>query len=155
MEQATFAAGCFWGVELAFQKLKGVSDTKVGYTHGQTENPTYEQVCTGQTGHTEAVLVEFDPAVISYNELLDVFWNKHDPTQVNRQGPDIGTQYRSGIYFHTEEQKQEAIQSRDALNQSGRLSQPIATEIKPSAVFYPAEDYHQRYLEKRGMTHCG
>ncbi len=155
MEQATFAAGCFWGVELAFQKLKGVSDTKVGYTHGQTENPTYEQVCTGQTGHTEAVLVEFDPAVISYNELLDVFWSKHDPTQVNRQGPDIGTQYRSGIYFHTEEQNQQAIKSRDALDQSGRYSFPIATEIKPAAVFYPAEDYHQRYLEKRGMTNCG
>lgn len=155
MEQATFAAGCFWGVELAFQKLKGVSNTTVGYTHGQTENPTYEQVCTGQTGHTEAVLVEFDPAIISYNELLDVFWNKHDPTQVNRQGPDIGTQYRSGIYFHTEEQNQQAITSRDALDQSGRYSFPIATEIKPAAVFYPAEDYHQRYLEKRGMTNCG
>lgn len=155
MEEATFAAGCFWGVELAYQKLKGVSDTKVGYTHGQTENPTYENVCTGQTGHAEAVWVEFDPAVISYNELLDVFWSKHDPTQVNRQGPDIGTQYRSGIYFHNEEQHQQAIQSRDALDKSGRHSFPIATEIKPATVFYPAEDYHQRYLEKRGMTHCG
>ncbi len=155
MEEATFAAGCFWGVELAYQKLKGVSDTKVGYTHGQTENPTYENVCTGQTGHAEAVWVQFDPAVISYNELLDVFWVKHDPTQVNRQGPDIGTQYRSGIYFHSEEQHQQAIQSRDALEKSGRYSFPIATEIKPATVFYPAEDYHQRYLEKRGMTHCG
>ncbi len=155
MEQATFAAGCFWGVELAFQKLNGVKDTKVGYTHGQTENPTYEMVCTGQTGHTEAVWLEYDPAVISYNELLDVFWNKHDPTQVNRQGPDVGTQYRSGIYFHNDEQKQQAEQSRDALDQSGRYSFPIATEIKPAAVFYLAEDYHQRYLEKRGMTHCG
>ncbi len=155
MAQATFAAGCFWGVELAFQKLKGVTGTQVGYTQGHTENPNYQMVCTGQSGHAEGVLVDYDPDVISYDELLDVFWKKHDPTQVNRQGPDVGTQYRSGIYYHTEEQKAAAVRSRDQLAQSGRYRQPIATEIKAAAVFYPAEEYHQRYLEKRGMTHCG
>lgn len=155
MAQATFAAGCFWGVELAFQKLKGVTGTRVGYTQGHVGNPNYHMVCTGQTGHAEAVLVEYDPGVISYDELLDVFWKKHDPTQVNRQGPDVGTQYRSGIYYHSEEQKDAASRSRDQLGQSGRYRQPIATEIKPAAVFYDAEEYHQRYLEKRGMTHCG
>ena len=155
MAQATFAAGCFWGVELAFQKLKGVTGTRVGYTQGHVENPNYHMVCTGQTGHAEAVLVEYDPGVISYDELLDVFWKKHDPTQVNRQGPDVGTQYRSGICYHSEEQKDAASRSRDQLGQSGRYRQPIATEIKPAAVFYDAEEYHQRYLEKRGMTHCG
>lgn len=155
MAQATFAAGCFWGVELAFQKLKGVTGTRVGYTQGETENPNYQMVCTGRTGHAEAVLVDYDPNVISYDELLDVFWKKHDPTQLNRQGPDVGTQYRSGIYVHTEEQRDAAIKSRDQLAQSGRYRQPVVTEIKPAAVFYDAEEYHQRYLEKRGMTHCG
>ncbi len=154
MEQATFAAGCFWGVELAFSKVKGVHSTQVGYTGGHTANPNYQMVCTGASGHAEVVLVEYDPAVVSYGELLDLFWRKHDPTQVNRQGPDVGTQYRSAIFFHTPEQKEEAERSREALSKSDRYTLPIATEIVPAVTFYAAEDYHQKYLEKRGMTDC-
>lgn len=151
---ATFAAGCFWGVEQAFRDVKGVADTAVGYTGGTTKNPTYEQVCAKTTGHAEAVRVEFDPAVISYEQLLEVFWKIHDPTQKNRQGPDIGSQYRSAIFYHTPEQAQAARASKSRLEASGRLGRPVATEITPAAEFYRAEEYHQRYLEKRGGASC-
>jgi peptide-methionine (S)-S-oxide reductase len=145
-QQATFAAGCFWSVELAFQRVPGVTKTSVGYTQGKTKNPTYREVCSGQTGHVEAVQVEFNPAETSYKALLDVFWKKHDPTQKNRQGNDVGSQYRSGIYYHTEEQKEEAIASMKA--EEARLGKPIMTEILPATTYYLAEDYHQQYLEK-------
>jgi peptide-methionine (S)-S-oxide reductase len=151
---ATFAAGCFWGVEQAFRQVEGVVDTAVGYTGGPTENPTYEQVCTDTTGHAEAVQVTFDPAVVSYEKLLEVFWKVHDPTQRNRQGPDVGSQYRSAIFFHTPEQEEAAKASKQQLEASGRLSRPVATEIVPAAEFYRAEEYHQRYLEKRGQRGC-
>jgi len=154
MEKATFAAGCFWGVELAFQRIPGVKSTRVGYTGGTADQPTYEMVCTGRTGHAEAVLVEFDPKAVTYDTLLEVFWHKHDPTQLNRQGPDVGTQYRSAIFYHNEGQKEAAVRSRDALAQSGRFSRPVATGIVPAAAFFDAEEYHQRYLEKRGLTNC-
>jgi peptide-methionine (S)-S-oxide reductase len=155
MEKATFAAGCFWGVEETFRQVKGVESTRAGYTGGHIPNPTYEQVCTDRTGHAEAVEVEFDPAQISYDDLLRVFWEMHDPTTLNRQGPDVGTQYRSVIFFHTPEQEASARASRDELERSGRLPKPIVTEIVPAADFYPAEEYHQRYLAKRGLAaHC-
>jgi peptide-methionine (S)-S-oxide reductase len=154
MEKATFAAGCFWGVEAAFRQLKGVKSTAVGYIGGQTKNPTYEQVCTDRTGHAEAVEVEFDPAEVSYEQLLDTFWQNHDPTQRNRQGPDVGSQYRSAIFFHSPEQQAAAIRSKEQLDASGKLSRPIATEIVPAAEFNRAEDYHQQYLEKRGLASC-
>jgi len=154
MEKATFAAGCFWGVEAAFRQLKGVKATAVGYTGGQTKNPTYEQVCSDRTGHAEAVEVEFDPAEVSYDDLLKVFWENHDPTQVNRQGPDFGSQYRSAVYFHSPEQQAAAMASKDRLAASGKLKRPIATQIVPAEIFYQAEDYHQQYLEKRGMASC-
>jgi peptide-methionine (S)-S-oxide reductase len=154
MAKATFAAGCFWGVEEAFRQLSGVTATAVGYTGGQTKNPTYEQVCTDRTGHAEAVEVEFDPARVSYEHLLDVFWASHDPTQLNRQGPDYGSQYRSAIFFHTPEQREAAEASKEKLAQSGRLPRPIVTQIVPAAEFYRAEDYHQQYLEKRGQRSC-
>ena len=154
MQKATFAAGCFWGVELAFQQVKGVVETSVGYTSGQNKNPTYEQVCTGRTGHAEAVEVIFDPKIVSYSQLLNVFWKKHDPTTLNRQGPDIGTQYRSGIFYHNDEQKILAEESKSKLDASGVYSNPIVTEIRQATVYYPAEDYHQKYLEKRGMRSC-
>ncbi len=154
MEQATFAAGCFWGVELAFQRVPGVKRTRVGYTGGHVDGPTYEMVCTGSTGHAEAVRVEYDPEQVSYEQLLEVFWNKHDPTQLNRQGPDIGTQYRSAIFYHNAAQKEAAEKSRDALQNSARYNRPVVTEIVPAGPFYEAEEYHQRYLEKRGLTHC-
>lgn len=154
MQKATFAAGCFWGVELAFQQVEGVVETSVGYTSGQTKDPTYEQVCTGRTGHAEAVEVIFDPELVSYSELLNVFWKKHDPTTLNRQGPDIGTQYRSGIYYHNEEQKQLAEESKAKLDASGAYRSSIVTEITEASTYYPAEDYHQKYLEKRGMRSC-
>lgn len=153
-EKATFAAGCFWGVESRFRSQKGVIDTQVGYTGGALENPKYEQVCSGRTGHAEAIEVTFDPAKVSYEELLELFWRLHDPTQVNRQGPDIGTQYRSAIFYHTPEQREQAIQSKEDLDRSGRFKKPIATEILPAEVFYPAEEYHQRYHEKHGGS-CG
>jgi len=149
MEKATFAAGCFWGVEEAFRQVKGVVSTVVGYTGGSFNNPRYEDVCSGKTGHAEAVQVEHDPAQVSYEELLSVFWENHDPTTLNRQGPDIGTQYRSAIFFHTAEQKAAAVASKDKLQKSGRHRSPIATEIAPASQFYRAEDYHQQYVAKR------
>jgi peptide-methionine (S)-S-oxide reductase len=148
-EQATFAAGCFWGLELAFQRVPGVISTRVGYTQGYTHNPSYEEVCSGTTGHTEAVQVTFNPIAVSYPELLDVFWDRLDPTTKNRQGNDVGTQYRSGIYFHSEAQKQSALASRAA--EQFKYERPIVTEILPSSEFYPAEDYHQQYLSKGGQ----
>jgi peptide-methionine (S)-S-oxide reductase len=152
--KATFAAGCFWGVEATFRALPGVMATRVGYTGGQMANPTYEDVCTDRTGHAEAVEVEYDPAAISYDKLLDVFWEHHDPTQVNRQGPDWGTQYRTVIFFHSPEQEAAAKASKEKLEKSGRYRKPIATQIVPAVTFYPAEDYHQQYLEKRGLASC-
>ncbi len=150
MEKATFAAGCFWGVESAFRRVDGVSDAFSGYAGGNVENPTYEQVCAGGTGHAEVVQVEFDPDKVTYEELLELFWAIHDPTTLNRQGPDIGTQYRSAIYFHSLEQEQTATASKDKQQKSGRLPDPIVTEITLAGPFYMAEDYHQRYFEKKG-----
>ena len=154
MAKATFAAGCFWGVEATFRQLPGVTATRVGYIGGNTVNPTYKEVCTDTTGHAEAVEVEYDPAKLSYDKLLDVFWENHDPTQLNRQGPDFGKQYRTAIFFHSPEQEAEARASKEKLGKSGRFSKPIATQIVPAATFYEAEDYHQQYLEKRGLASC-
>jgi len=153
MEKGTFAAGCFWGVEEAFRQVKGVVSTSVGYTGGSFNNPRYEDVCSGKTGHAEAVEIEYDPSRVSYEELLKVFWENHDPTTLNRQGPDIGTQYRSAIFFHTPEQKAAAIASKENVQKSGRYKNPISTEITPASQFYRAEDYHQQYVEKRGSAH--
>ena len=154
MAVATFGAGCFWGVELTFQKTKGVTSTSVGYSGGTTHNPTYEEVCTGRSGHAEVVQVEFDPSIVSYEELLDVLWGCHDPTTLNRQGPDRGTQYRSAIYYHSPEQEAAAMASKAKADKSGRFSSPIVTEITSASEYYMAEDYHQKYLEKRGMGSC-
>jgi peptide-methionine (S)-S-oxide reductase len=154
MEKATFAAGCFWGVEVAFRQIEGVTATTVGYTGGASQDPTYEDVCTGRTGHAEAVEVQYDPTRVSFDELLRVFWENHDPSTLNRQGPDVGTQYRSAIFFRTPEQERAATASRDALQKSGSYKKPIVTEIKPASEFYRAEEYHQRYLEKRGLASC-
>lgn len=154
MAKATFAAGCFWGVEATFRQLPGVLSTRVGYTGGQLPNPTYKDVCTDGTGHAEAVEVDYDPAKISYEQLLSIFWDNHDPTQLNRQGPDWGTQYRSAIFFHTPEQESAANSSKEALEKSGRWAKKIVTQIGPATTFYEAEDYHQQYLEKRGMASC-
>lgn len=151
-QTATFAAGCFWGVEHTFRQTPGVLDARVGYTGGQTENPTYEQVCSGRTGHAEAVEVVFDPEQVSFKQLLEIFWGLHDPTQVNRQGPDVGSQYRSAIFCHTAEQQEAAERSKAALAESGRFSRPIATEIVPAAPFFAAEDYHQQYFAKKGIA---
>ncbi|NLF30755.1 MAG: peptide-methionine (S)-S-oxide reductase MsrA [Planctomycetes bacterium] len=151
-ETATFAAGCFWGVEEAFRSLDGVVDTRVGYTGGQTESPTYEEVCTGRTGHAEAVRVVYDPGVISYDDLLAAFWKSHDPTTPNRQGPDVGAQYRSAIFVHSDAQRQVAEASRE--KRQSRLDRPIVTEIVEAGPFYEAEDYHQQYLAKRGLNVC-
>lgn len=153
-EIATFAAGCFWGVEETFRRSPGVVDTAVGYTGGRTPNPTYQEVCSDRTGHAEAVRVEFDPAKISYGRLLEIFFQNHDPTTHNRQGPDIGSQYRSAIFFHSPEQEQEAHAMKEALGKSGTFRRPIVTEIVPAVEFHRAEEYHQRYLEKRGISHC-
>lgn len=153
-ETATFAAGCFWGVEVTFRNVDGVLDARVGYTGGHTDNPTYEEVCTDTTGHAEAVEVVFDPDRVSYEQLLEVFWQNHDPTQVNRQGPDHGTQYRSAVFTHSPEQAEQAQRSKEALDTSGTLPRPVATEITPASTFWPAEEYHQRYLEKRGQATC-
>jgi peptide-methionine (S)-S-oxide reductase len=153
-QTATFAAGCFWGVEAAFRQVPGVVNTAVGYTGGSLPNPTYEDVCTDRTGHAEAVRVEFDPSRVSYGELLDVFWENHDPTTKNRQGPDVGTQYRSAIFFHDAEQEKVASESKNRQEKSGKFRRPIVTEIVPGTEFWRAEDYHQRYLEKRGLAHC-
>ena len=148
-EKATFAAGCFWQVEEAFSKANGVVSAMVGYTGGKTKNPSYEKVCTDTTGHTEAVHVEFDPSKVSYEELLDIFWSIHDPTQLNRQGPDVGTQYRSAIFYHNETQRKAAIASKEKLEKSGKYKKPVVTAIAPVSEFYKAEEYHQKYLEKR------
>lgn len=153
-ERVTFGAGCFWGVEVAFRQIRGVKDAAVGYMGGHVEQPTYEQVCTDRTGHAEVVDVEFDPGVISYEELLNVFWETHDPTQVNRQGPDVGRQYRSVIFYHSEAQREAAEASRQRLDESGRLRKPVATTVEPASSFWRAEEYHQRYLEKRGLASC-
>ncbi len=154
MEQAIFGAGCFWGVEAAFRQVQGVVETEVGYSGGRTKNPTYKQVCTGKTGHAEVVRVVFDPAKVSYEQLLDVFWDCHDPTQLNRQGPDIGSQYRSAIFYLDEEQRLAAEESKRARAQSGRYPRKIVTQIAPAGPFYRAEEYHQQYLEKRGKASC-
>ena len=155
LQEATLAAGCFWGVEAAFRRIEGVTTTTVGYAGGTLENPTYEDVCTGRTGHAEVVQVVFDPARVSYGQLLDAFWDSHDPTQLNRQGPDFGTQYRSAIFFHSPEQEAAARASKERLGAAGRLGREIVTEIAPATEFYPAEDYHQQYLEKRGLASSG
>jgi peptide-methionine (S)-S-oxide reductase len=154
MQKATFAAGCFWGVEATFRALPGVIFTRVGYTGGKTEDPTYKEVCTDRTGHAEAVEVTYDPAKISYNELLKVFWENHDPTQLNRQGPDWGTQYRSAIFYHSPEQQAAAQASKESLEKARRYSKAIVTQIVPAATFFQAEDYHQQYLEKKGLATC-
>ncbi len=151
-EKASFAAGCFWGVEETFRCLEGVISTSVGYMGGEFENPTYEDVCTGQTGHAETVEVIYNPSQISYDELLDVFWNNHDPTTSNRQGPDIGSQYRSVIFYYNEEQKKLAISSMEKIQ--SRFGEDIVTQIVPATTFYKAEDYHQQYLSKRGRKSC-
>ena len=152
IEKATFGAGCFWGVEAAFQKIKGVVSTRVGYSGGSSKNPTYKDVCSGRSGHAEVVQVEYDPSKTSYEELLDVFWSVHDPTQLNRQGPDVGTQYRSAIFFYNAEQEAAAKAAKAHLEKSGRHRKPIVTEIIPASEFYVAEEYHQQYFEKHGMT---
>lgn len=154
MAKATFGAGCFWGVEAAFRKVPGVTSTAVGYAGGAVESPSYDMVCTGRTGHAEVVEVDYDPDKVGYDQLLDVFWASHDPTQMNRQGPDIGTQYRSAIFFHDAEQEEEAKASLKRLEASGIHRGAIVTEITPAGAFWKAEDYHQQYLEKRGLAHC-
>ena len=149
--KATFAAGCFWHVEDLFRKIKGVASTKAGYIGGNLANPTYEQVCSGATGHAEAVQIDYNPDMVSYEELLEVFWNNHDPTTINRQGPDIGTQYRSTIFVHNDNQKEMAEKSKGILSDSGRFQRPIVTEIAPAPIFYNAEEYHQKYFQKNGF----
>jgi len=151
-ERATFAAGCFWGVEVEFRNIPGVKSAIVGYSGGDKESPTYQEVCTGTTGHAEAVDVEFDPEKVSYEQLVDRFWELHDPTQVNRQGPDFGTQYRTAVFTHSPEQAETATASKQRAQ--ARFSQPIATEIVEASTFWPGEEYHQRYLEKRGLATC-
>lgn len=152
--KATFAAGCFWGVEAVFANVDGVVSTQVGYTGGSPEwsSPTYKDVCSGATGHAEAVEVQYDPARIGYEKLLEIFWESHDPTTMNRQGPDVGTQYRSAIFFHGADQEKAARESKEALQASGKLPRPIVTQIEPASVFHRAEDYHQRYFEKNGIA---
>jgi peptide-methionine (S)-S-oxide reductase len=154
MATATFAAGCFWGVEAAFRQVEGVTATAVGYIGGHAEKPTYEDVCTDTTGHAEAVEVQYDPQRVSYEALLDVFWTNHDPTTLNRQGPDIGTQYRSAIFYHSPEQQQAAVASKQRLEASGTFNRPIVTQIVEADTFNRAEEYHQQYLEKRGLATC-
>ncbi|HEX7310807.1 MAG TPA: peptide-methionine (S)-S-oxide reductase MsrA [Gaiellaceae bacterium] len=151
-KKATFGAGCFWGVEAAFRQLDGVTKTRVGYAGGKLDNPTYEDVCSHKTGHAEVVEVSYDPDRVSYDDLLDVFWGKHDPTQLNRQGWDIGDQYRSVIFVHDEEQRAAAEHSKD--NEQAAYRKAIVTQIEPAPAFYEAEDYHQQYLEKRGRSSC-
>ena len=153
MEKATFGAGCFWGVEAAFHKIEGVASTTVGYAGGSFKDPTYKDVCSGKTGHAEVVQVEYDPSKVSYEELLRVFWNIHDPMTLNRQGPDIGTQYRSAVFFHNPEQEAAAIGLKQKLQSSDRYRKSIVTEITPALEFYRAEDYHQQYFEKCGIAH--
>ena len=149
--KATFSAGCFWHVEHLFRKVKVVTDTSVGYTGGNFDNPTYQDVCSSRTGHAEAVQVDYDPSQVSYEDLLDIFWENHDPTSLNRQGPDVGTQYRSAVFVHDEEQEKIAKISKQNLEKSGKFKKPIVTEIKPISSFYKAEEYHQKYFEKMGL----
>lgn len=154
--KATFAAGCFWGVEELFRKVKGVSSTMVGYTGGAFENPTYEDVCSGTTGHAEAIQVEYDPSITSYEDLLMIFWGNHNPTTLNRQGPDVGEQYRSAVFYHTQEQESVAQKMKEKLQDEAmkRFGKEIVTEIKPASTFYKAEEYHQKYLEKNPWRVC-
>ncbi len=151
-EKATFAGGCFWGIEAAFRQIKGVISTQAGYTGGYMNNPTYEDVCTDETGHAEAVEVTYDPSKVSYAELLEVFWKNHNPTQLNRQGPDVGTQYRSAIFYHNEKQKK--VAEKSLKEQQKKYKNKVVTEIKPASKFYRAEEYHQQYLEKKGISSC-
>lgn len=153
-ERATFGAGCFWGVEAAFRRLPGVVSTSVGYMGGTLKNPTYQDVCTDTTGHAEVVQVEYDPSKVSYDELLKLFWENHDPTTLNRQGPDVGTQYRSVVFFHNPQQESAAKASIGKLERAGAYKRPVVTEIAPASEFWRAEEYHQQYLEKRGLAHC-
>jgi peptide-methionine (S)-S-oxide reductase len=154
LETATFGAGCFWGVEETFKDIPGVKSTAVGYLGGTYDNPTYKDVCTGKTGHAEVLQLQYDPNQVSYDSLLDTFWRNHNPTTMNRQGPDVGTQYRSAIFFHTPQQEETATASKEKMERSSTFRNPIVTEITPASTFYRAEDYHQRYLEKRGMGAC-
>ena len=154
MPKATFAAGCFWGVEAQFQQLPGVLSTAVGYEGGTLSNPTYKDVCTDRTGHAEAVEIDYDPEKVSYEQLLEAFFSLHDPTQLNRQGPDLGTQYRSAIFYHSPEQKATAEAFIARLTAEKRFAKPIVTQVVPAETFWLAEDYHQKYLEKRGMLSC-
>ena len=154
MEKATFGAGCFWGVEETFRATPGVTKTSVGYMGGALKKPTYKDVCTDRTGHAEVVQVEFDPALVSYDALLNVFWENHDPTTLNRQGPDYGTQYRSAIFYHSPEQESLAKASKDRLDKAGKFRRPIVPLIEPASDYWLAEDYHQQYLAKRGLSHC-
>jgi len=154
MQKATFGAGCFWGVEEVFCNIEGVTQTAVGYLGGTLEEPSYEDVCSGKTGHAEVVEVEFAPEKVRYEDLLEVFWKSHNPTTLNQQGPDIGEQYRSAIFFHSDDQQAVAETSKQAMNESGKFKAPIVTEITPTSTFYRAEEYHQRYLQKRGQTNC-
>ncbi len=153
-QKATFAAGCFWGVESVFRHMPGVISTKVGYTGGNLPDPTYEQVCTDKTGHAEAIEIIFDPQQITYQQLLKIFWENHNPTTLNKQGPDIGAQYRSAIFYHNTEQEQIARKSKLELEKSGKFNKPIVTEITAATEFYPAEEYHQNYNEKHNIRHC-
>ncbi len=153
-ELATFAAGCFWGVEETFRQIPGVLSTRVGYTGGHTPDPTYTEVCTGKTGHAEAVEVTFDPAAVSYDQLLAVFFDNHNPTELNRQGPDEGSQYRSAVFTHSAAQKAAAEAAKSVLERSGKFKKKVVTQIVPATVFYAAEDYHQKYLDKRGLSVC-
>jgi peptide-methionine (S)-S-oxide reductase len=154
MEKATFAAGCFWGVEHTFMQVEGVTKTAVGYMGGTTENPTYQEVCTDRTGHAEVVQLEYDTDVVSYEKLLSVFWDIHNPTQLNMQGPDVGSQYRSSIFYHTKVQRKLAEESKEKLKNSGKYKRDIVTKIIPAATFYRAEEYHQRYYERHAMDSC-
>jgi len=153
-EKAMFGAGCFWGVEATFRNVNGVTNAAVGYAGGKTDDPTYEDVCSDETGHAEVVEVEFDPTKVRYEQLLDVFWSSHNPTTLNRQGPDVGSQYRSVIFFFAPEQQTAAEEAKVKLEKSGRFPRPIVTQIEPAPKFHRAEEYHQRYLEKRGQSHC-
>lgn len=154
LKKATFAAGCFWGVEATFMKVEGVVQTEVGYMGGHTESPSYRDVCTDRTGHAEVVHLTYDDSIVSYDRLLDVFWNAHDPTQKNRQGPDVGTQYRTAIFYHDEDQRMIAERSRAAMDASGRFKRPIATPVDKAGPFWRAEEYHQKYLQKKGLNTC-
>jgi peptide-methionine (S)-S-oxide reductase len=154
MEKATFGAGCFWGVEAAFRQLPGVTATAVGYMGGRTPNPSYKDVCSDTTGHAEVVEVTFDPAKLPYETLLDLFFKSHNPTQLNRQGPDVGTQYRTVVFTHSDDQRKAAEKAKEALQQSGKFRAPVVTQITPASTFWIAEDYHQQYLEKRGLASC-